>query len=91
MCPTARWPSTRTTVWSAIARRGTDRRARAAGRRRRRCTLDADDAEADVSAAAEALGAADMGDDDARFMVDGAEDHELLWYATQEIPHLFGE
>ncbi|MFF2653851.1 DUF6912 family protein [Streptomyces sp. NPDC058045] len=50
--------------------------------------VDADDAEADVSAAAEALGAADQGDDDARFTVDGAEDHELLWYATQEIPHL---
>ena len=53
--------------------------------------VDADDAEADVTAAADALGAADMGDDDARFTVDGAEDHELLWYATQEIPHLFGE
>jgi hypothetical protein len=50
--------------------------------------VDADDAEPDVRAAADALGAADMGDDDARFTVDGAEDHELLWYATQEIPHL---
>jgi hypothetical protein len=50
--------------------------------------LDADDAEADVAAAAEALGAADAGDEDARFTVDGAEDHELLWYATQEIPGL---
>ncbi|MEU0845609.1 hypothetical protein ABZ370_39990 [Streptomyces sp. NPDC005962] len=50
--------------------------------------LDADDAERDVAAAAEALGAADVGDDDAQFTVDGAEDHELLWYATQEIPHL---
>ena len=50
--------------------------------------VDADDAERDVRAAAEALGAADMGDDDAQFTVDGAEDHELLWYATQEIPHL---
>jgi len=52
--------------------------------------VDAGDAEADVTAAADALGAADMGDDDARFTVDGAEDHELLWYATQEIPHLVG-
>jgi hypothetical protein len=52
---------------------------------------DTDDAEADVSAAAEAMGAADMGDDDAQFTVDGAEDHELIWYAAQEIPHLFGE
>ncbi len=50
--------------------------------------VDADDAEPDVTAAAAALGAADAGDDDARFTVDGAEDHELLWYATQEIPGL---
>ncbi|MET7362617.1 hypothetical protein ABZS76_29890 [Streptomyces sp. NPDC005562] len=50
--------------------------------------VDAADAEADVAAAAAALGAADQGDDDARFVVDGAEDHELLWFATQEIPGL---
>lgn len=50
--------------------------------------VDSDEAEADVSAAADALGAADAGDDDGRFTVDGAEDHELLWYATQEIPGL---
>jgi hypothetical protein len=43
-----------------------------------------------VRAAADALGAADAGDDDAQFTVDGAEDHELLWYATQEIPNLIG-
>ncbi|WP_408996449.1 MULTISPECIES: DUF6912 family protein, partial [Streptomyces] len=24
------------------------------------------------------------------FIVDGADDHELLWYATQEIPNLVG-
>ncbi|MGC9376057.1 DUF6912 family protein [Streptomyces sp. MH13] len=52
--------------------------------------VDSADAEADVTAAAEALAAADGGDDDARFVVDGAEDHELLWYATQEIPNLVG-
>ncbi|WP_338699618.1 hypothetical protein V2W30_23990 [Streptomyces sp. Q6] len=52
--------------------------------------VDADDAEADVTAAADALGAADQGDDDAQFVVDGAEDHELLWFATQEIPNLVG-
>ncbi|MFG3350108.1 DUF6912 family protein [Streptomyces sp. NPDC048018] len=51
---------------------------------------DADDAEPDVSAAADALGAADQGDDDAQFVVDGAEDHELLWYGVQEIPALLG-
>ncbi|MFG2782268.1 DUF6912 family protein [Streptomyces prunicolor] len=52
--------------------------------------VDLGDAEGDVSAAAEALPAADRGDDDAQFVVDGAEDHELLWYATQEIPTLVG-
>ncbi|MEU9134367.1 hypothetical protein AB0D33_00090 [Streptomyces sp. NPDC048404] len=52
--------------------------------------VDAADAEADVRAAAAALGAADAGDDDAQFVVDGAEDHELLWFATQEIPGLLG-
>ncbi|MER6358636.1 hypothetical protein ABT186_44355 [Streptomyces sp. NPDC001634] len=52
--------------------------------------VDAAEAEADVTAAAEALEAADGGDDDAQFVVDGAEDHELLWYATQEIPNLVG-
>ncbi|MFE9440853.1 DUF6912 family protein [Streptomyces sp. NPDC006602] len=52
--------------------------------------VDAGDAEADVAAAAAALAAADGGDDDAQFIVDGAEDHELLWFATQEIPNLVG-
>ncbi|GGW77043.1 DUF6912 family protein [Streptomyces lomondensis] len=52
--------------------------------------VDAADAEADVTAAADALPAADGGDDDAQFVVDGAEDHELLWFATQEIPNLVG-
>ncbi|MFI6596165.1 DUF6912 family protein [Nonomuraea sp. NPDC050536] len=42
----------------------------------------------DISAAIEALPASDAGDDDARFTVDGAEAHELMWYATQEIPDL---
>ncbi|MCI0686161.1 MAG: hypothetical protein L0Y54_02825 [Sporichthyaceae bacterium] len=50
--------------------------------------VDGDDAIADVTAATEALAAADTGDDDAQFVVDGAEDHELLWYASQEIPDL---
>ncbi|QNP72366.1 hypothetical protein IAG44_25055 [Streptomyces roseirectus] len=52
--------------------------------------VDASDADADVTAAADALAAADAGDDDAQFVVDGAEDHELLWFATQEIPGLVG-
>ncbi|MEU7067180.1 hypothetical protein [Streptomyces sp. NPDC046161] len=50
--------------------------------------VDADDALADVEAAAGAVEAADRGDDDARFTVDGAEDHELLWFGVQEIPGL---
>ncbi|GAA2599877.1 hypothetical protein GCM10010424_57770 [Streptomyces lienomycini] len=50
--------------------------------------VDSADAEADVTAAAEALAAADGGDDEALFVVDGAEEHELLWYATQELPNL---
>ena len=47
--------------------------------------LDGLDAIDDVRAAVAALDAADDGDDDARFTVDGAEGHELLWYATQEL------
>ena len=49
-----------------------------------------DDTEAgpDVRAAADALEAADAGDEDARFAVDGAEGHELGWYATQELAYL---
>jgi hypothetical protein len=42
----------------------------------------------DIEAAVAALPAADQGDDDARFTVDGAEAHELMWYATQEIRDL---
>ncbi|MFI6501607.1 DUF6912 family protein [Nonomuraea typhae] len=42
----------------------------------------------DIEAAIAALPASDGGDDDARFTVDGAEAHELMWYATQEIPDL---
>ena len=45
---------------------------------------------ADVGEAVAALPAADAGDDDARFLVDGAEEHELLWYATQELGDLTG-
>ncbi|WP_405736205.1 hypothetical protein OG885_27445 [Streptomyces sp. NBC_00028] len=52
--------------------------------------VDASDAEGDVAAGARALAAADGGDDDAQFVVDGTEDHELLWYATQEIANLVG-
>jgi hypothetical protein len=52
--------------------------------------IDDELAMADVAKAVAALPAADSGDDDARFVVDGAEGHELLWYASQELPHLAG-
>ena len=47
--------------------------------------IDAPEAAEDVAAAADAIGAADAGDEDAEFTVDGAEGHELAWYATQEL------
>jgi hypothetical protein len=47
--------------------------------------IDDPSAAADVRAAVAALEAADSGDEDARFTVDGAEGNELLWYATQEL------
>lgn len=52
--------------------------------------VDDAEAETDVRAARAAVAAADAGDDDARFTVDGAAGHELMWYATQELPHLLG-
>jgi hypothetical protein len=50
--------------------------------------IDDQGAEADIAEAAAALAAADVGDEDARFTVDGAEGFELLWYATQELGNL---
>lgn len=52
--------------------------------------VDDPDAAADVRAAAAAIPAADHGDGDAKFTVDSAEGNELLWYAVQELPYLFG-
>ena len=43
---------------------------------------------AGVTEAVAALPGADQGDDDARFVVDGAEGHELGWYAAQELRFL---
>jgi hypothetical protein len=51
--------------------------------------IDGPEAVDDVRTAVAALAAADAGDEDARFTVDGAEGHELMWYATQELPFLF--
>jgi glycine/D-amino acid oxidase-like deaminating enzyme len=50
--------------------------------------VDEAGAEPDVRAAARAVLAADLGSDDAQFVVDGAEGYELLWYATQELDDL---
>lgn len=50
-------------------------------------SLHVDDAlaEATVTAAAAVVLEADLGSDDAQFVVDQAEGHELGWYATQEL------
>lgn len=50
--------------------------------------VDDPEAAGDVAAAAAALPAADVGDDDAQWLVDGLEDHELQWFARQELPSL---
>ena len=42
----------------------------------------------DVRRSAAALAAADAGDDDAAFVVESVEDHELGWWAVQELPAL---
>ena len=47
--------------------------------------IDDSDAEDDVQAAVAVVLEADLGSDDAQFVVDQAEGHELAWYATQEI------
>ncbi|GAA5127122.1 DUF6912 family protein [Haloechinothrix salitolerans] len=50
--------------------------------------VDGADAEDAVLAAAKAVDAADLGDLDAEFAIGDAEDHELAWYAPQELPFL---
>jgi hypothetical protein len=47
--------------------------------------IDGADAEGDVRGAVNVVLEADLGSDDAQFVVDQAEGHELAWYATQEI------
>jgi Family of unknown function (DUF6912) len=47
--------------------------------------IDDADAEDDVRAAVAVVLEADLGSEDARFVVDQAEGHELGWYASQEI------
>lgn len=50
--------------------------------------LDTSEAEDAVRAAAEVIDEADLGDPDAEFALGSAEDHELAWYARQELPFL---
>jgi hypothetical protein len=45
-------------------------------------------AEPRVSAAVEVIDAADLGDEDAELTVGDAQDHDLAWYAVQELPFL---
>jgi hypothetical protein len=45
-------------------------------------------AEPAVARAIEVIDAADLGDEDAELIVGDAMDHDLAWYATQELPFL---
>ncbi|AGP65616.1 hypothetical protein OEM_40810 [Mycobacterium intracellulare subsp. yongonense 05-1390] len=45
-------------------------------------------AEEAVARAIEAVDAADLGDEDAELIVGDAQDHDLAWYANQELPFL---
>lgn len=50
--------------------------------------VDNADAEPAVRAAIAVIDAADLGDEDAELTVGDALDHDLAWYATQEVPFL---
>ena len=50
--------------------------------------VDNADAEAHVKAAIEVIDEADLGDEDAELTVGDAQDHDLAWYAVQELPFL---
>ncbi|MFI9454944.1 DUF6912 family protein [Amycolatopsis sp. NPDC052450] len=50
--------------------------------------VDAAEAAESVRAAAAVIDQADLGDPDAEFTLGDAEDHELAWYAPQELPFL---
>jgi hypothetical protein len=50
--------------------------------------FDNAEAEPAVVPAIEAVDAADLGDEDAEFTVGDAQDHDLAWYAPQELPFL---
>lgn len=50
--------------------------------------VDNQAAEAAVRAAVEVIDAADLGNEDAELTVGDAQDHDLAWYAPQELPFL---
>jgi hypothetical protein len=50
--------------------------------------VDTATAESAVRAAMGVIDAADLGDEDAELLVGDAQDHDLAWYATQELPFL---
>ncbi|GAA4641686.1 DUF6912 family protein [Gordonia humi] len=50
--------------------------------------VDGAAAESAVRAAVEVIDAADLGDQDAELVLGDVEDHDLGWYATQELPFL---
>jgi hypothetical protein len=50
--------------------------------------VDTAAAEPAVRAAIGVIDAADLGDEDAELIVGDAQDHDMAWYATQELPFL---
>ncbi|WP_063065668.1 DUF6912 family protein [Nocardia violaceofusca] len=50
--------------------------------------VDLAEAEPQVAKAVDVIDAADLGDPDAEFVLGDAEDHQLAWYAAQELPFL---
>ncbi|MFC9998270.1 DUF6912 family protein [Nocardia sp. NPDC127526] len=50
--------------------------------------VDLAEAEPEVAKAVDVIDAADLGDSDAEFVLGDAEDHQLAWYAAQELPFL---
>ena len=50
--------------------------------------VDNASAEPAVKAAVEVIDAADLGNEDAELTVGDAQDHDLAWYAPQELPFL---
>jgi hypothetical protein len=50
--------------------------------------VDTADAEPAVTKAIEVIDEADLGDEDADLVVGDAQDHDLAWYANQELPFL---